>query len=166
MAHVITAFLTVFFLSQIGQAVALVLPVRSAGKILLGAAVAGVVVDLSAILRGSMSVGFRRQTAKSLAHTSDTWWVTPLLWGADTGIIGTTYRVSFTSWLLLLSAILGAAPAWSGAVYGLCFAVPLIVSAALGKRAVDRWHGVQYAQALGVVVMVAASGWMVVAWPR
>ncbi|TXK34253.1 hypothetical protein [Nonomuraea sp. C10] len=138
-----------FFLSQIGQAVALVLPVENALKVFALVAAKGVIVDTRAILRGSMSIGWRRQTAKSLA----------------------LYRVSFTSWLVLLSAVLGIAPSRSGAVYGLFFAVPLIISvsagdvSALGKRAMDRWwHSVRYAQALGVLVMVAISGWMASAW--
>jgi hypothetical protein len=60
----------------------------------LAAALAGVLLDLRAICAGSFSLGLSRQTPKAFAHTSGEWWVTPLLWGLDTGMIWTTYRVS------------------------------------------------------------------------
>ncbi|MEU6779360.1 hypothetical protein ABZ912_09165 [Nonomuraea angiospora] len=170
-AHVSTATLTVFVLSQLGQLVSGVLSTFAVTVILGVASVAGLVVDIVAAARGRMSLGLRRQTAKELAHTTDTWWVTPLLWGGDTGIIGTTYRVSFTSWVVLLAALTGAAPPWLGAVYGLAFAIPLILSVSLGDptstglmRSQRMWTNVRGAQMLGIVVMLALPLWTAWTW--
>lgn len=49
----------------------------------------------------------------------------------------TTYRVSFCSWLLLLLALTGVAPPWAGIIYGLSFAVSLIVMTRVVKT---RFH--------------------------
>jgi hypothetical protein len=167
-AHVSTATLTVFVLSQLGDVVTGVLPAFTIAVVLGVASVGGLVFDVVAAARGRMSLGLRRQTAKELAHTTDTWWVTPLLWGADTGIVGTTYRVSFSSWVLLLAAVLGVAPPWAGAVYGMAFAIPLVLSVSLGDptssglmRSQRLWTNVRGAQLLGVVVMAALPLWAI-----
>jgi hypothetical protein len=78
-------------------------------------------------ISGSFSFGLSRQTPTELGHTSGEWWVTPLLCGLDTGMIWTTCRVSSCSWVLLLLAVLGIAPAWARLVYGLAFSIPLLV---------------------------------------
>jgi hypothetical protein len=129
-AHVIAAGLIVYLLGQVaGLAVQAHVPpvVRLA---LVGAtAVAAIVLDLRAARRRSYSVGWNRQTPEALAHSGGAWWVTPLIWGADTGLIWTTYRVSSLSWVFLVLVLLGAAPPWAGLAYGLAFAVPLLVAA-------------------------------------
>jgi hypothetical protein len=127
----------------------------------LAAALAGVLLDLRAICTGSFSLGLSRQTPKAFAHTSGEWWVTPLLWGLDTGMIWTTYRVSCCSWLLLLLAVLGIALASAGLVYGLAFSIPLLVmvhwpASADGSCQISRPHWIPQrpAQWAGVVPLL------------
>jgi hypothetical protein len=100
------------------------------------AAVGGVSIDTRAFVRRRFSVCVARQTPKKLMHDPDRpWWLTPLLWGVDTGTMMSTYRVSFSSWILLLSALLAVAPAWSGFLFGASFGIPLIVNMFLGDPA-------------------------------
>lgn len=128
-AHMAAAGLVVFLLSQtIGAAVQQHAPAALRLALVGVASVAGIALDLRAVLRRSYSVGLDRQTPRALSHSGMEWWVTPLIWGADTGLILTTYRVSFCSWLLLVLAAVGAAPPWSGLLYGLSFMVPLLVA--------------------------------------
>lgn len=162
-AHVASALVLVLVLSQVGRLVAEVVgrDVRVVAA-LAGAALAAA-ADLVAIARARMAPGLSRQTPKAVADDPRRpWWVTPLVWGGDTGIIGTTFRVSSTSWLLLLTAVLGLAPWWAGAAYGLGFAVPLAVVVATGEGApactlrprLGR-AAVRAAQAVGVAVLLA-----------
>lgn len=135
-AHVLSALVLVLALSQIGRLVDEVVDrdVRLAVALVLAALAAG--ADVLAIARARMAPGFARQTPKGVADDPNRpWWVTPLIWGGDTGIVGTTFRVSSTSWLLLATALLGLAPWWAGAVYGLAFAVPLAVVVQVGEGA-------------------------------
>lgn len=162
-AHVLSALVLVLVLSQVGRLVAEVVDrdLRVGAALTLAVLAAG--ADLLAIGRARMAPGLSRQTPKGLADDPDKpWWITPLIWGGDTGIIGTTFRVSSTSWLLLATALLGLAPWWAGAVYGLAFAVPLAVTVRTGEgapactlrprlgRAV-----VRSAQAVGVLALLA-----------
>jgi len=156
----------VFLLTQVVGLTVLAHSSAAERLLVVGAAVlAGVVLDVRAMRRRSYSMGLERQTPKALAHTSREWWVTPLLWGADTGLIWTTYRVSFCSWLLLVLASVGAAPPWAGLVYGLAFTVPLLVvlawrpaSAAECEVNVPKRTRPQVAQAFGVASMVLLGG--------
>lgn len=135
-AHVLSALVLVLVLSQIGRLVAAVVDRDARVAVALALAVVAAGVDLAAIVRARMAPGLSRQTPKALAtEAGKPWWVTPLIWGGDTGIIGTTFRVSSTSWLLLATAVLGLAPWWAGAVYGLAFAGPLAVVVRVGEGA-------------------------------
>lgn len=161
-AHVLSALVLVLALSLIGRLVAEAVDrdVRVAAALALAVVAAG--ADVLAIVRARMAPGFSRQTPKGLATEPDKpWWVTPLIWGGDTGIVGSTFRVSSTSWLLLATALLGLAPWWAGAVYGLAFAVPLAVVVQVGEGApactlrprLGR-AAVRGAQAVGVAVLL------------
>lgn len=108
-AHVAAAAASVFLLSQLGGVVNVHLSKPSLLLIVASVAIIGAGMDAQAIRKRAFSVGLHRQTAKALAHLSTEWWVIPLLWGADTGLIWTTFRVSFCSWLLLLLTVLGGA---------------------------------------------------------
>jgi len=166
-AHIASATVFVALLSRMGEMIQLRVPSSWVPFILLPAALLGAAIDVRAIRRGSFSVGLRRQTPKALAHLSRLWWVTPLLWGLDTGLIWTTFRVSFCSWILLLLVLLGVAPAWSGLVYGLCFAIPLVVTVHVPEhsdgdscRVPSRvWIAPHHAQLAGVAasIVFAAS---------
>lgn len=164
-AHLATAATLLAIVAELGRA--LVSPIAPAMSIGAVAAVAtlGAFIDLRAISRRSFSLGPPRQTAKALAHAGLEWWTVPLLWGMDTGLIWTTYRVSFCSWLLLLFAVLGMAPVWIGIAYGLAFGIPLVAIIAVPDRrngeACDvvprRWMPPQWAQAAGVATMALVA---------
>jgi len=167
-AHVAAAAASVFLLSQLGGVVNVHLSKPSLLLIVASVAIIGAGMDAQAIRKRAFSVGLHRQTAKALAHLSTEWWVTPLLWGADTGLIWTTFRVSFCSWLLLLLTVLGGAPPWVGGVYGLAFACPLLVAVYVRRPGMGdaceisspRWMPPQRAQLAGVVSMVALAATM------
>jgi hypothetical protein len=132
-AHIAMAGVVVALVYQVGTVSAGYLPRRVALAICLAAAVVAVVVDMRAVRANTYTVGLRRQTAKVLAHDPDRqWWVTPLFWGLDTGLIWSTFRVSCASWVLLLAAFLNVAPQWSGLMYGAFFGVPLLVAVCVG----------------------------------
>lgn len=161
-AHVLSALVLVLALSQVGRLVATLVDRDARVAVALGAALVAAVVDLVAIVRARMAPGLARQTPKGVADDPGRpWWVTPLIWGGDTGIIGTTFRVSSASWLLLATAVLGLAPWWAGAAYGLAFAVPLAVVVAVGEGApvctlrprLGR-AAVRAAQGVGVLVLL------------
>jgi hypothetical protein len=50
------------------------------------------------------------------------------IWGLDTGLVFTTFRVSSLSWAALAVTALGLVPWWAGAVYALGFCAPLLVA--------------------------------------
>jgi hypothetical protein len=133
-AHIAMAGVMVATLYQIGTVSAGLLP-RSAALAICTAAVLFVIgVDVRAAHHNTYSIGLKRQTAKVLAHNPDRpWWVTPLFWGLDTGLVWSTFRVSGASWILLLGALLNVAPQWSGLVYGAFFGIPLLIAVNIGN---------------------------------
>jgi hypothetical protein len=157
LARITAAGLVVALLYQIGSVTAAHLPRRAALVVCVVAALAALVADVRAIRHRSYSVGLSRQTAKALAHQPDRpWWITPLFWGLDTGLIWSTFRVSAASWVLLLSALLNVAPQRSGLVYGAFFAIPLLVAVCLDEpdtfRRPDGWP-LRLAQATAVALL-------------
>jgi len=133
-AHVLTASIMVLVLHQVGTVVLASVDWDLRVGVLAVLAVGGAAVDVRAVLRGGMAVGLARQTPKAVGHDPRRpWWVTPIIWGTDTGLIWTTFRVSSTSWALLAGALLAVVPPWAGAVYGVAFAVPLSVSVLTGR---------------------------------
>ncbi len=167
-AHVFAAFVMVLVLSQVGAVVFAGVDVGIRFGLLAVLAVAGAVIDLRAARRRGLAYGLRRQTPKAVGHDPKRpWWVTPTVWGADTGLIWTTFRVSSTSWVLLAAATLGLAPPWAGVVYGLAFTLPLSVSTLTGVGARVGQVGcrltrvsTQVAQVAGAVVLVAPGAWV------
>lgn len=120
-AHILTVSFVVFLLSQIGLTIR---PVLGGHFILFGVvlmSIVGIVVDSYAIMQHRLSISLPRQTPKYVQLLGEQSWVAPYVWGVDTGLIVTTYRVSFNSWLLLLLALSGLAPVWAGFVYGISF---------------------------------------------
>ncbi|MCA1602993.1 MAG: hypothetical protein LC776_15620 [Acidobacteria bacterium] len=81
------------------------------------------------------SVGASRQAVRHLYFTRGPG-VGALVWGLDTGLVVTTYRVSIASWAALALAMLHVIPVWSGIVYGLAFTIPLA-----SFIVVPRWQG-------------------------
>jgi hypothetical protein len=94
--------------------------------------------DLRAMQRSTYCpIGWRRQTPRGLMRRHHML-VVASLWGFDTGLIVTTFRVAAVSWGALYLAALGMSPRWAGAAYGAAFVVPftgLLVRPGLGRAA-------------------------------
>jgi len=133
LGHVLTAGVVVAMLQLVGTLTFAHIPFEVRVWTCAVAAGCGVAIDTRAFIRRTFSLCVARQTPKGLAQDPKRqWWLTPLLWGVDTGTMMSTYRVSFSSWVVLLSALLVVAPAWSGLLFGACFGIPLIVNMFLG----------------------------------
>lgn len=70
-------------------------------------------------------ITWRRQTPKYLINRYGKR-VGPLLWGLDTGLAVTTFRVSAATWAVLSLSVLHLAAWWAGLAYGLGFAAPFV----------------------------------------
>ncbi|MFF1477151.1 hypothetical protein ACFVYD_06175 [Streptomyces sp. NPDC058301] len=160
LAHIAAAGFMVALLYQVGTVTFGYLPYRVRAVTCAVAAVAGMVLDARAIKRGSFTVGLRRQTAKTLSDDSGPTpgWVTPLLWGLDTGLVWTTFRMSCASWVLLVSGLLTIAPQWAGLVYGVFFGIPLIVATLTGDPTgigrPRRYSLTRLTQGAGIIVLM------------
>jgi hypothetical protein len=163
-SHIVAASLTIAILHQLGSLVTLALPQAVILAVVIVAAIVALFLDASAFLGGQHALCIRRQTPKQLWHEAgDNVWVIPVLWGLDTGTIWSTYRVSATSWILLLASLLQVAAPWAGTVYGLAFSIPLVVSTTrrLEPRSMRKENPRRGAQALGMAVLAALPiGWM------
>jgi hypothetical protein len=133
-AHVAAATLVVFALSTAAPLVTRALPHNVMLAALAAGSLIGIVADARAARNRWFSFGLNRQTPKALLRLGEHAWITPLVWGFDTGLVWTTFRVSFCSWILLLLALAGVAPPWAGTIYGLAFAIPLMASVFLSRR--------------------------------
>lgn len=97
-------------------------------------------VDLVAIAKATYCpIGWRRQTPRALMrrHSMP---VVALVWGFDTGLLVTTFRVAAISWGALLLSALGFSPWWAGVGYGLGFTLPfflLLFRPRLGRASRD-----------------------------
>lgn len=84
------------------------------------------VVDLLSLrARSYCLLGARRQARQSLIRTHSMTMIAAA-WGFDTGLAVTTFRVSAVTWAAFALALLGFAPWWSGAAYGIAFAAPML----------------------------------------
>ena len=84
-------------------------------------------VDLLALRRSTYCpITLRRQTPRVLIrrYRLD---VVAFIWGFDTGLVITTFRVAAISWGALLLTALGLSSPWTGVVYGLGFSLPFLV---------------------------------------
>lgn len=143
-AHVVTAGLVVFVVSQAGLAVRALLPRQPILLVIAVAALAGIVIDSRAASQRHWTLGVARQTPKHFQFLGEHAWIASYAWGVDTGLVVTTYRVSFCSWLLLLLALLGIAPPWAGVICGIFFAVPLVAVTRLVRTRFNHpWGGVR-----------------------
>lgn len=87
-----------------------------------------------AALRGRTfcRLGWRRQTGKNLIYQYGAVRGT-LLWGLDTGLAVTTFRVSAATWAVFGLCLLQLAPVWVGVAYAAGFAGPLAAAAVLPR---------------------------------
>lgn len=159
-AHIAAAGFIVGLLHELGAGLSRFITPTASIAVCGLAAIAGVGIDAHAARRGTYSIGLKRQTSKELGHDGTRqWWVTPLLWGIDTGLIWSTFRVPSASWVLLMGALLNVMPQWSGIVYGLFFGVPLVVAVSIGDiekfgRA-GSYPSLPYVQIAGIIVLAA-----------
>jgi hypothetical protein len=89
--------------------------------------VALTLVDVLAIRKNRYCpLGLRRQTPKALMrqHSPAT---VAMIWGFDTGLAVTTFRVAAITWGALLMAALGLSPWWVGLGYGVGFVLPFVI---------------------------------------
>lgn len=169
-AHVAAATVVVLLLAALGRLVAAGVSDEARAYVLAAVALVAAAADLAAAARRRMAPGLRRQTPKRLAYDEDApWWLTPFVWGADTGMMWTTFRVTSGTWLVFLGAAIGLAPAGAGLVYGLAFTMPLAVSVLIGSgrhigRIGSRFAGrsAQAVQVVGATVMVALAATIIV----
>jgi hypothetical protein len=84
-------------------------------------------VDLRAIAKSTYCpISWRRQTPRDLLRRYRMT-VAASVWGFDTGLIVTTFRVAAVGWGALFLAALGLLPLWAGLGYGLAFTLPFLV---------------------------------------
>ena len=97
-------------------------------------------VDLRAIAKSTYCpISWRRQTPRSLLRRYRIT-VAVSVWGFDTGLIVTTFRVAAVGWGALFMAALGLLPLWAGLGYGLAFTLPFLVlltRSRLGRSSMD-----------------------------
>jgi hypothetical protein len=94
------------------------------------------VVDAVSLRKGDFCrLSPRRQTPKNLFYERGER-AGPLLWGLDTGLAVTTFRVSAATWASLGLVLLNLGPWWIGTAYAAGFCVPLAFSILA-----PRWRG-------------------------
>ena len=85
------------------------------------------VVDVYSVRKARYCLlGVRRQTPRHLLRFFRIT-VVASLWGLDTGLAITTFRVAAVTWAALLLSVLGLAPWWSGLAYGCAFTLPFLL---------------------------------------
>jgi hypothetical protein len=138
------AFLSVGFVASASLAFAVAFGVgRAFGVLLVPAAVrllaavvlcAGLLTADVAALRAKTlcRIGFRRQTPKNLIYRYGPH-RGPLLWGLDTGLAVTTFRVSAATWALLALLVLQLVPWWIGVAFGMGFVASQLVVVVLPR---------------------------------
>lgn len=134
-------------------------------------------IDIRAIAKSTYCpIGWRRQTPRILMRHRPMA-VAASIWGFDTGLVVTTFRVAAVSWGALALAVLGLSPQWTGLGYGLGFTLPflfLVSRSGLGRsasggapedpglEAMLRKRSAIQASSAGVL---AASAAALIAWP-
>jgi hypothetical protein len=84
-------------------------------------------VDLRAMAKSTYCpIGCRRQTSRILLRRHPLA-VVASVWGFDTGLLVTTFRVAAISWGALLLTALGLSPWWAGVGYGFGFTMPFLI---------------------------------------
>jgi len=145
---VVAAFAAAFLIAALGAFGVISIGATSLGvgdlplqrRIALGGAgmVLLALADLRAMKRSTYCpIGWRRQTPRTLMRRHHML-VVATLWGLDTGLVVTTFRVAAVTWAALYLAALDLAPWWAGIAYGMGFIVPftvLLIRPELGRAA-------------------------------
>ncbi|HMB54539.1 MAG TPA: hypothetical protein VKU40_14580 [Thermoanaerobaculia bacterium] len=114
------------------------LPLAWRHALAAAALVALAAVDVASLRRASYCpLGWRRQTPRGLRYRHPPVRVAAL-WGLDTGLAFTTFRVAALTWGAFVLSLLGFAGWWLGLAYGLGFVIPttwLLWSRRVGRAA-------------------------------
>lgn len=74
-----------------------------------------------------------------------------LLWGIDTGLMVTTFRVTSLTWVTLTLAFLGLLPWWAGVAYAAGFVIPAAILILLVPARTDTAPGMEVHWVMGRV---------------
>jgi hypothetical protein len=122
---------------------------------------------------------WRRQTPRHLFFRFGPG-IGAVLWGADTGLAFTTYRVTSIVWAAMILSALGLLPWWAGVGYALGFSMPLLVMVSVipwrgalprGQGGEPGWltakliHLQPVARVSGSLSMLVAALLLVAWWP-
>jgi hypothetical protein len=130
----ISSFLVFAIAGAIGQLGKRSLPSPAQAAMLFAALSAAILLDAYSLRRKTWCpITPRRQTPKMIFYTFGAQRAA-LAWGADTGLVFTTYRISSISWALLLLDLLGIAPWWVGLGYSAGFLAPLVIGCSMSSR--------------------------------
>ncbi|MBU2697572.1 hypothetical protein [Pimelobacter sp. 30-1] len=121
-----SALIVTSLVSLLGRPLVEVLDLSSAGRSLLAAGWLALCVVFNGGAVGLEPPMLKRQTPLTYLYLYGAS-RGALLWGLDTGTMLSTFRVTSGTWAILGLVILGVAPWWSGAVYGLSFGLGLLV---------------------------------------
>ena len=117
-------------------------------------------VDVLSLRRKSYCLlGMWRQARQSLIRNHRVTAVAAV-WGFDTGLAITTFRVAAVTWGALILTLFGFASWWSGIAYGLAFTVPLLaflLTDRNGERLERLLNRRSIIQAISAVILAAAS---------
>jgi hypothetical protein len=123
------------------------------------------IVDVSSLrARSYCLLGAKRQARQSLIRTYSVP-VVAAVWGFDTGLAVTTYRVSAVTWAAFALALLGFAPWWTGAAYGAALVVPmllLLLTATSAERLQRELRRRPLIQAASAIALAAAGALLLV----
>jgi hypothetical protein len=123
------------------------------------------VIDVLAIRRKTFCpLAWPRQTPKTVARTHG---VTAVMavWGFDTGLAVTTFRVAALTWGALVLAAAGLTVWWVGVGYGVAFVVPLLVlMLTQGQRPIQRLEAMilkrAWVQLTSSLLLLTAAGFL------
>jgi hypothetical protein len=130
-AAAVAVYMLAFFLGVVVHVSDVSLELRRAiaanGLILLAA------VDLIAVkMRICCPLGLSRQTPRTAMFKYPPW-LAAGIWGFDTGLVLTTFRVAASTWGAFLVAFLGLSGSLIGIAYGVGFTLPLMVMLWTGR---------------------------------
>ena len=101
-----------------------------------------------------------RQAKKSLMRTRGATTVAAV-WGFDTGLAITTFRVGAVTWGALILTLLGFGSWWNGIAYGISFTLPMM-GLLLAQTSAERLQGLlnrrALVQSISAVLLIAAGG--------
>lgn len=103
---------------------------------LAAAALLTLLVLIDSGVVGIRTPSWRRQTPKQLEDRLGPARAA-FVWGLDTGLVVTTFRVTSLSWAALALTLLGLVPWWAGSIYALGFTVPVAAFILVVPRHLD-----------------------------